>query len=115
MSSCILSSPTLHDLRTLGFEFRIPFPQADLWSGNQLYAFLEQAFEAKPVDRHDTPGGEPGYMTIRIGASKEVSQLAAHSRYTFPMSILFIGAPWMLAHNRSKNQATLFMAIEWRQ
>jgi uncharacterized glyoxalase superfamily protein PhnB len=37
--------------------------------GNQLYAFLEQAFEAKLLDRHDTPGGEPAYMTVRIGDS----------------------------------------------
>jgi PhnB protein len=37
--------------------------------GNQLYAFLEQTFEAKLLDRHDTPGGGPDYMTIRIGDS----------------------------------------------
>ena len=37
--------------------------------GNQLYAFLEQVFEAKLLDRHDTPGGKPAYMTIRIGDS----------------------------------------------
>jgi len=37
--------------------------------GNQLYAFLEQAFDAKLLDRHDTPGGEPAYMTVRIGHS----------------------------------------------
>jgi PhnB protein len=37
--------------------------------GSQLYAFLEQAFEAKLLDRHDTPGGEPAYMTLRIGDS----------------------------------------------
>ena len=37
--------------------------------GNQLYAFLEQVFEAKLLDRHDTPGGEPAYLTIRIGDS----------------------------------------------
>ncbi len=37
--------------------------------GNQLYAFLEQAFDAKLLDRHDTPGGEPAYLTVRIGDS----------------------------------------------
>lgn len=37
--------------------------------GNRLYAFLQQAFGAKLLDRHDTPGGEPAYMTIRIGDS----------------------------------------------
>ncbi len=37
--------------------------------GNQLYAFLEQAFDAKLLDRHDTPSGEPAYMTVRIGDS----------------------------------------------
>jgi uncharacterized glyoxalase superfamily protein PhnB len=37
--------------------------------GNQLYAFLEQTFEAKLLDRLDTPAGEPAYMTIRIGDS----------------------------------------------
>jgi PhnB protein len=37
--------------------------------GNRLYAFLEQAFEAELLDRHDTPGGEPAYMTGRIGDS----------------------------------------------
>ena len=37
--------------------------------GNQLFAFLEPAFEAKLLDRHETPGGEPAYMTIRIGDS----------------------------------------------
>jgi PhnB protein len=37
--------------------------------GNQPYAFLEQAFYAKLLDRHDTPGGEPAYMTVRIGDS----------------------------------------------
>ena len=31
--------------------------------------FLEQAFEAKLLDRRDTPDGEPAYMTIRIGDS----------------------------------------------
>jgi PhnB protein len=37
--------------------------------GNQLYAFLQQVFGAKLLDRDDTPGGEPAYMTIRIGDS----------------------------------------------
>jgi PhnB protein len=37
--------------------------------GNQLYEFLERVFEAKLLDRHDIPGGEPAYMTIRIGES----------------------------------------------
>ena len=37
--------------------------------GNQLYAFLERAFEARLLDRHDTPDAEPAYMTIRIGDS----------------------------------------------
>ena len=37
--------------------------------GNQLVAFLEHTFEAKLLDRHETPGGEPAYMTIRIGDS----------------------------------------------
>ena len=37
--------------------------------GNRLYAFLEQAFEAQLLDRHDTPGGEPAYMTVRVGDS----------------------------------------------
>lgn len=36
---------------------------------NELYAFLEQAFDAKVLDRDDTPGGEPAYMTVRIGDS----------------------------------------------
>jgi PhnB protein len=37
--------------------------------GNQLYAFLKEALDAKLLDRHDTPGGEPAYMTLRIGDS----------------------------------------------
>jgi len=37
--------------------------------GNQLYAFLQQAFDARLLDRHDTPDGEPAYMTVRIGDS----------------------------------------------
>ncbi len=37
--------------------------------GNQMYAFLERAFDAKLLDRHDTPGGDPVYMTVRIGDS----------------------------------------------
>ena len=37
--------------------------------GNQLYKFLEQAFQAKLLDRHDALDGEPAYMTIRIGDS----------------------------------------------
>lgn len=37
--------------------------------GNELFAFLQQALDAKVLDRHDTPSGEPAYMTIRIGGS----------------------------------------------
>jgi PhnB protein len=37
--------------------------------GNQLYAFLERAFEAKLLDRHDLPSGEPASMAVRIGDS----------------------------------------------
>jgi PhnB protein len=37
--------------------------------GNQLYAFLEHAFDAKLLDRHDLPDGEPAYMTVRLGDS----------------------------------------------
>jgi PhnB protein len=37
--------------------------------GNELYAFLERAFEARLLDRHDAPDGEPAYMTIRLGDS----------------------------------------------
>lgn len=37
--------------------------------GNQLYASLQSAFEAKLLDRHDTPDGAPAYMTVRIGDS----------------------------------------------
>jgi PhnB protein len=36
---------------------------------SELYAFLEQVFEAKLLDRHDSPSGDPTYMTIRIGDS----------------------------------------------
>lgn len=36
---------------------------------NQLYAFLEQVFDTKLLDRQDTPGSEPAYMTVRIGDS----------------------------------------------
>ena len=35
--------------------------------GNALYAFLKRAFDAELLDRRDTPGGEPAYMTIRAG------------------------------------------------
>jgi PhnB protein len=34
-----------------------------------VYAFLERTFDAKLLDRHDTPNGEPAYMTVRIGES----------------------------------------------
>ena len=34
---------------------------------------------------------------------------------TWPTSILFTGAQWKLAHDPSKNQPRLFMAIEWEQ
>jgi len=37
--------------------------------GNELYCFLEQAFGATLLDRHDTPHGQPAYLTIRIGDS----------------------------------------------
>ena len=37
--------------------------------GNQLYAFLEEVFEAKLLDIYNAPDGEPAYMTIRIGDS----------------------------------------------
>jgi PhnB protein len=37
--------------------------------GNQVYAFLEQTFEAELLDRHDTSGGELAYMIVRIGDS----------------------------------------------
>jgi uncharacterized glyoxalase superfamily protein PhnB len=37
--------------------------------GTELYRFLEQAFDAKLLDRHDTPDGEPAYMTVRVGDS----------------------------------------------
>jgi uncharacterized glyoxalase superfamily protein PhnB len=37
--------------------------------GNRMYAFLERAFDAKLLDRHDTPGGDPAYMTVRVGDS----------------------------------------------
>jgi PhnB protein len=37
--------------------------------GNELYAFLERAFEARLLDRHDAPDGEPAFMTIRLGDS----------------------------------------------
>jgi PhnB protein len=37
--------------------------------GSEMYGFLEQAFDATLLDRHDAPGGEPAYMTIRIGDS----------------------------------------------
>lgn len=37
--------------------------------GDELYAFLEQVFEATLLDRYSAPGGGPAYMTIRIGDS----------------------------------------------
>jgi PhnB protein len=37
--------------------------------GNELYAFLKQAFEAVLLDRRDAPNGEPSYMTLRMGDS----------------------------------------------
>lgn len=37
--------------------------------GEQLYVFLEQAFEATLLDRYNAAGGRPAYMTIRIGDS----------------------------------------------
>jgi PhnB protein len=37
--------------------------------GNELYRFLEQAFDAQLLDRHETPAGELAYMTVRIGDS----------------------------------------------
>lgn len=36
-------------------------------SGSRLFAFLERAFHAELLDRHDAPDGEPAYMTVRIG------------------------------------------------
>lgn len=37
--------------------------------GDELFAFLAQAFEATLLDRHGAPDGRPAYMTIRIGDS----------------------------------------------
>jgi hypothetical protein len=37
--------------------------------GNRVYAFLEHTFGAALLDRYDRPGGEPAYMTVRIGDS----------------------------------------------
>lgn len=37
--------------------------------GNRLYAFLQQAFDSELLDLHDTPGGEPAYLTLRLGDS----------------------------------------------
>ena len=37
--------------------------------GDELYAFLEQVFEATLLDKHDAPDGRPAYMSIRIGDS----------------------------------------------
>jgi len=37
--------------------------------GQELFAFLERVFGARLLDRHDTPSGEPAYMTIRVGDS----------------------------------------------
>lgn len=37
--------------------------------GNQLYAFLKEAFDAKLLDRRNLPDGEPAYMTVRLGDS----------------------------------------------
>lgn len=37
--------------------------------GNQLYAFLQHAFDATLLDRHDLPDGEPAYITVRLGDS----------------------------------------------
>lgn len=37
--------------------------------GNELYAFLEQVFEARLLDRYNAPTGDPAYLTIRIGDS----------------------------------------------
>ena len=37
--------------------------------GDDLYCFLQRAFAATLLDRHDTPDGQPAYLTIRIGDS----------------------------------------------
>lgn len=37
--------------------------------GDELYAFLEQVFEATLLDKHDAPDGSPEYMSILIGDS----------------------------------------------
>ncbi len=37
--------------------------------GNELYGFLQRALDARLLDRHDAPDGEPAFMTIRIGDS----------------------------------------------
>lgn len=37
--------------------------------GDELYAFLEQVFEATLLDKHDARDGRPAYMSIRIGDS----------------------------------------------
>ena len=37
--------------------------------GDELYAFLEDVFEARLLDRHETATGGPAYMSIRIGDS----------------------------------------------
>ncbi|MBV8864804.1 MAG: VOC family protein [Acidobacteriaceae bacterium] len=55
-------------VNTLPDGFRIT-PILATKDGNRLYAFLEQVFDAKLLDRQDTPGGEPVYMTVCIGDS----------------------------------------------
>jgi len=37
--------------------------------GNELYAFLQRALDARLLDRQDAPDGEPAFMTMRIGDS----------------------------------------------
>ena len=76
--------------------------------GNQLYAFLKQVFQAELLDRHDTPAGEPAYMTIRIGDSvisvmrplEESQPTRSRSMSTSPTSMLFTGVPWKPARGK---------------
>lgn len=36
-------------------------------NGNQIYEFLQQAFDGELLDRGDAPNGQPAYMTLRLG------------------------------------------------
>lgn len=54
------------DLIPSGFP---TIPILATFHGDELYDFLNRAFDATLLDRHETPGGQVAYMTVQLGDS----------------------------------------------